>query len=166
MYQITQGKLGFNLLYNLWMTQGFTFLKRPSEYCPLLFLITDLNVDAEVVKLLLRDAEETEGEAGVQAGDADPTRVRDVITGVSLPLPDITRHLGGVGVQVQHLGIKDIIALELELAEWLYLIVDTSEKIQSMIGRAADYTETTGKTETLLEACFVHGIDFTEPQSQ
>ena len=166
MYQITQGKLGFNLLYNLWMTQGFTFIKRPSEYCPLLFPITDLNVDAEVVKFLLRDAEETEGEAGVQAGDADPTRVRDVITGVSLPLPDIPRHLGGVGVQVQHLGIKDIIALELELAEWLYLIVDTSEKIQSMIGRAADYTETTGKTETLLEACFVHGIDFTEPQSQ
>ena len=78
---------------------------------PLISLITDLNVDAEVVKLLLRDAEETEGEAGVQAGDADPPRVRDVITGVSLPLPDIPRHLGGVWVQVQHLGMKDIIAL-------------------------------------------------------
>ena len=131
---------------------------------PPLVYSSDLNVDTEVVKLLLRDAEETEGEAGVQAGDADPPRVRDVITGVSLPLPDIPRHLGGVWVQVQHLGMKDIIALvhvRLELAKWLYLIVDTSEKIQSMIGRAADNTKTTGKTKTLLEACFVYGIDFT-----
>ena len=65
--------------------------------------LTDLNVDAEVVKLLLCDAEEAEGEAGVQAGDADPPRVRDVITGVSLLLPDVPRNLGGVRVQVQHL---------------------------------------------------------------
>ena len=54
----------------------------------------------------------------------------------------------------------------IELAEWLYLIVDTSEKIQSMIGRAANNPKTTGKTETLLEACLVHGIDFTQAQSQ
>ena len=67
--------------------------------------LTDLNVDAEVVKLLLCDAEEAECEAWVQAGDADPAWVRDVITGVSLPLPDVPRHLGGVRVQVQHLGL-------------------------------------------------------------
>ena len=75
---------------------------------PSLYQKTDLNIDAEVVKLLLRYAEEAEGEAGVQAGDVDPPRVRDVVTGVSLHLPHVPRHLGGVGVQVQHLGGDDL----------------------------------------------------------
>ena len=109
---------------------------------------TDLNVYTEVVKLLLSDTEEAEGEAGIQARDADPARVRDVITGVSVPLPDIPRHLGGVRVQVQH------------------LIVNTPEKIQSVIRRATNNPKTAGKTKTLLEACFVHRIDLTQSQSQ
>ena len=116
--------------------------------CPLLVYSPDLNVDAEVVKLLLGDTEEAEGEAGVQPGDADPPRVRDVVTGVSVPLPDTPRHLGGVRVQVQH------------------LIVNTPEKIQSVIGRAANDPKTAGKTKTLLEACLVHRIDLTQTQSQ
>ena len=66
-------------------------------------LRTDLDVDAEVVKLLLGDAEEAERQTGVQVPDADPAWVRDVITGVSVPVPHASRHLGSVGVQIQHL---------------------------------------------------------------
>ena len=105
-----QGKLWFNLFYNLWMFQWhITSSKQQLGWdAP---SCTDLNVYTEVVKFLLSDTEEAEGEAGVQARDADPAWVRDVITGVSVPLPDIPRHLGGVWVQVQHLGMKDIFAL-------------------------------------------------------